>query len=52
MLAGAARREKGCKSGGSRVRLSDIDIGRLSELKYKLIYHFKLAADMVGGAIR
>jgi hypothetical protein len=47
-LAGVARivgrRER------SRVRLSDVDSGRLSRLKYKLVYSFKLEADMGGWA--
>ena len=30
----------------------DGDTGRLSALKYKLICHLKLPADMVGGGIR
>ena len=29
------------------MRLSNVDIRRLLELKYKLMCHFKLAADMV-----
>ena len=29
------------------MRLSDVDTGRLLGLKYKLICHFKLVADMV-----
>ena len=34
------------------MRLSDVDTGGLSELKYKLICCFKLAADMVESGIR
>ena len=54
VLAGAARGEKGNKggSGGGQVMLLDVDTGRLSGLKYKLIYFCKLAADMVSGGIR
>ena len=51
VLAGAGRWEKGSKGGGGRMRLSNIDTERLSRLKYKLICHFKLVADMVGGGI-
>ena len=50
MLAGVARREKGSKGGGGRVRLLDVDTRRLWGLKYKLICLFKL--DMVRGGIR
>ena len=32
--------------------LSNVDTGRLLGFKYKLIYDFKLAADMVGDGIR
>ena len=52
VLAGAARGKKGSKGGGGRVRLLDVDIRRLSGLKYKLICHFKLATDMVGVGIQ
>jgi hypothetical protein len=34
------------------VRLSNVDTRRLKGLKYKLIGHFKLAADMIRGGIR
>jgi hypothetical protein len=34
------------------MRLPDSNIGRLSGLKYKLIFRFKLAVDMVGDDIR
>ena len=34
------------------MRLSDVNTERLSELKYKLVCHFILAADRVGGGIR
>ena len=34
------------------MKLSVVGTGRLSGLKYKLVCHFKLAADMVGGGIR
>ena len=44
VLAGATRGEKGSKSGGGRVRLWEL-VG----FKDKLIYHFVLAADMIGG---
>ena len=44
VLAGAARGEERSKGGGARVRLSNVDTGRLTELKYKLISSFKLAA--------
>ena len=37
---------------GDQVRLSDVDTRRLSGLKYKLICHFKLVADMFGGPPR
>ena len=43
MLARGSR-EKG---SGGRVRLTDANTRRLSGLKYKLVCHFKLAADMV-----
>ena len=36
MLAGAARGEKGTGSGQSRVRLVDVDIGRMAGLKNEL----------------
>ena len=52
MLAGATRVEKGSKSGGAQVRLPDVDTGRLSGLKYKLICSFKLVADMIRDGIR
>jgi hypothetical protein len=45
VLPGA--REKGSKGGGDRVRLLDVDTGRLSGLKHKLIRHSKFMADMV-----
>ena len=51
VLAGATKGEKGSKGGGGRVRLPDVDTGRLSVLKYKLC-RFKLAMDMVEGGIR
>ena len=50
VLAGATRGES--KSEGGWVRLSNVDTRRLSGLKYKLIYHFKLAMDMVRDGIR
>jgi hypothetical protein len=50
VLAGDDRGEKGSKGGERRVRLPDVDTGRLSGLKYKFICCFKLAADMVGVA--
>jgi hypothetical protein len=34
------------------VRLLDVDTGRLSGLKHKLICCFKLVKDIVGGGIR
>ena len=49
MLLGGEKRNGG---GGGRVRLLDVDTGRLLGLKYKLVCCFKLAADMVGGGIR
>jgi hypothetical protein len=51
VLAGAARGKKGSKGGGGRVRLSNVDTEELAGFKDKLICHFKLAADMVGGDI-
>ena len=44
VLAGAAGR------GGGRVRLSNVDTRRVLGLKYKLIYCFILAVDIVGVA--
>ena len=38
--------------GGGRVRLSDVDTGRLSRLKYKLVCSLKLGTDIFGGDIR
>ena len=49
MLGVAAGGKKGSEGVGGRVSLLDVDTGRLSGLKYKLICHFKLVADMVGG---
>ena len=43
--------KNGSKSEGGRVKLLDVDTGRLLGLKYKLICCFKLAADVVGGDI-
>ena len=34
------------------MRLADVDTGRLSGLKYKLLHLFKLAVDMVRGGIQ
>ena len=34
------------------MRLSNVDTGRMTGLKYKLICHFKLAVDMVRYDIR
>ena len=51
VLADAARGEKGSKGGVGQVRLSNVDTRRLMEFQYKLIYCFKLAADMVRGSI-
>ena len=48
MLAGAGKGEK--RNGGSRVRLSGVDTGRLLGLKNELVWHFELVADMVGVA--
>ena len=48
MLAGAARGRTGSKGGGGPVRSSDVDTGRLSGLKYKLICYFKLATVSLG----
>ena len=47
VLVGAARGKKVSKVGGGQVTLPDVDTGRMLGLKYKLIYHFKLAADMI-----
>ena len=33
------------------MRLKDVNVGRLSGLKYKLTCHFKLAANIVGSCI-
>ena len=33
------------------MRLSNVDTGRMTGLKYKLICHFKLAVDMIRGGI-
>ena len=52
MCAGATRGKKESKGGGGRVRLLNVDTGRLSGMKYKLICHLKVAADMVGGGMR
>ena len=49
VLASAARREKGSKGGGGRVRLSNVDTRELAGYKDKLIFCFILAADMVRG---
>ena len=46
MLVGAARGEKG--SVEDQMRLLDVDTRRLSGLKYELICHFVLAADVRG----
>ena len=43
--------EKGSKGEEGQVKISDVDTGRLSGLKYKLICCFKLAADMARGGI-
>ena len=43
-------RESG--SGGTQVRLPDVDIKKLSGLKNELVCRFKLAADMIGGGIK
>ena len=48
MLGGSG--QKGVEVGGSRVRFTDVNTGRLSGLKYKLVCHFKLVVDMVGMA--
>jgi hypothetical protein len=37
---------------GSRVRLMDVNTGRLSGLKYDLVCCFKLAADMVVDGVK
>ena len=52
VLASATRGEKGSGSGGSRVKLLDVDTGRLVRLKNKLVYRFKLATDVVLDCIR
>ena len=51
MLAGAARGETRSKGGGGPVRLSDVDTWELAGFQNELIYHFMLAADVVGGGI-
>ena len=51
MLAGAIRGEKGNMGGGERVRLSNVDSRGLLGFENKLICHFILAVDMVGGGI-
>ena len=38
--------------GTSRARLTDIDTGILSGMKYKIVCRFKLAMDMVGSGVR
>ena len=48
MLASTARGETGCKGGGGRVRLSDIDTWELAGFQNQLIRRFML----VGGGIR
>ena len=48
MLAGATWGKKRIGVGEDQVRLQDVDTRRLSGLKYKLICHFKLVANMVG----
>ena len=47
MLARATRVEMGSEDGEGRVRLPDVNIGRLSGLKYKLVCRFELAVGMV-----
>ena len=44
--------KRGSNGGGGQVSLLDVDTGRLSGLKYKLICRFKLAVDIVGGGIK
>ena len=51
MSAGAARGGTGSKGWGGPVRLSDVDTRELAGFQNKLIRHFMLAADMVGGGI-
>ena len=52
MLAGAARGEKEVRGGGKPSEVTDIDTGRLSGLKYKLLCHFKLAwVGMASGSL-
>ena len=51
MLAGATRGETGNKDGGGQVRLLDVDTWELAGFQNELIYHFMLAADVVGGGI-
>ena len=46
MLAGAAMWGEGKWGGGGRVMLLDVDTERLLGLKYKLVCHFELAADV------
>ena len=42
----------GSEGGSCRVRLKYFRDGRLPALKYKLVCHFRLAADIVGVAFR
>ena len=52
VLAGAARGGKGSKSGGGRVRLSNVHTGELAEFNDELMCSFILVANIVGGGIR
>ena len=49
LLASAARGKKGSGNGEGQMSLPDVNKGRLSRLKYKLLCHFELAMDMVEG---
>ena len=48
VLAGAARGEKGSKSGGDQVRLSDVNTERMSRLKQQRIYKVRLLQNNRG----
>ena len=52
VLAGAIRGEKVCGGGGGRVRLIDVDTGRLLGLKYELAVDNSLLVSTSGNLIR
>ena len=55
MMAGSAKGsgEKGIGGQGEiRVRLIDVNAGKLSGFKYELVCHFKFTTDMVRGNIK